>query len=239
MDDLRPEALLIEPIRGRIDAGLAQLELPAWGARQVDQLARLTLLLAQWSPRMNLTGHRDPLEMVSRLILDAAGIVSSLPELAAAGRLADLGSGAGFPGLPVAILQPRLEVYLVEARQKRHHFQREARRQLGLENAFPILGRSEVVEPIACDVAIAQAMAQPAEALERLARWTRPGGLMVVPASAGSRPPPLPSDSRLEVRSYRVPFADVQRLLWVVRRPHSDRSGAQDEPATVRNPAAL
>jgi 16S rRNA (guanine527-N7)-methyltransferase len=157
--------------------------------------------------------------MTSRLVLDAAALVSVLPELAEATRLADLGSGAGFPGLPIAILRPHLAVHLVEARRKRHHFQREARRQLELTHAHPILGRSEAVEPIACEIAVAQAMAQPAKALELLAPWTCPGGLMILPATAGNAPPSVPVDHRIETRAYRVPFAEVHRLLWVVHRP--------------------
>lgn len=222
MDLERPETLRIEPVRDRIAQGLAQLEQRVdHSSVQIDQLARLVLLLAAWAPRMNLTGHRDPLEMTSRLILDAAGLLSALPELRSAANLADLGSGAGFPGLPIAILQPQLTVHLVEARQKRHHFQREVRRQLGLNNADPIHGRSEVVEPIACEISVAQAMAQPVRALESLGSWTRPGGLMVLPASAGSAPPALQSGQRLEERAYRVPFADLHRRLWIVHRSSS------------------
>ncbi|MEZ4332181.1 MAG: 16S rRNA (guanine(527)-N(7))-methyltransferase RsmG [Myxococcota bacterium] len=211
--------IALEPIRERIAEGLGRLGLDDIPPRADDRLASLVGLLAQWAPRMNLTGHRDPLEMTSRLVLDAAGLVSALPELGRAANLADLGSGAGFPGLPIAILRPHLIVHLIEARQKRHHFQREVRRQLNLTNARPIHGRSEALVPIRCEMAVAQAMAEPARALEHLAAWTQPGGLMILPATAGSDPPALPVGHRLEQRAYPVPFAAVHRLLWVVHRP--------------------
>jgi 16S rRNA (guanine527-N7)-methyltransferase len=203
-------------VRGRVEAGLNEI----FGVAdpvQTDRLARLVILLAQWAPRMNLTGHRDPLDMTDRLVLDAAALVACLPELAQAARLADLGSGAGFPGLPIAILRPTLEVLLVESRQKRNHFQREARRQLGLEHVRPLLGRSEQLKAEACDVVVAQAMTQPAEALTHMRPWARPTGLLVLPASELAEQPTIPTASSIERRSYRVPFTGIHRQLWLVR----------------------
>lgn len=203
-------------IRLRIEAGLVEI----FGAAdpvQSDQLSRLVILLAQWAPRMNLTGHRDPLEMTDRLVLDAAALVESLPELAQARRLADLGSGAGFPGLPIAILRPSLEVLLVESRQKRNHFQREARRQLDLEKVRPLLGRSEQLTPLPCDVVIAQAMTQPEEALAHMRPWAESAGLLVLPASDRAEQPSIPAAASIERRRYQVPFTGVHRQLWLVR----------------------
>jgi 16S rRNA (guanine527-N7)-methyltransferase len=170
---------------------------------------------------MNLTGHRDPLEITSRLVLDAAALVGSLPELKGASDVADLGSGAGFPGLPIAILCPHLRVFLVESRQKRHHFQREARRHLGLEKVTPILGRSDEVEVRPCDVVVAQAMAQPEAALASMRTWARPGAVLVLPAAEDAARPGLAADTAdsLERRSYRVPITGVSRQLWIARVP--------------------
>ncbi len=207
------------PIRERMDRGLEQVF--GHGTPELahaEKLTRLVLLLAHWAPRMNLTGHRDPLEMTSRLVLDAAALVGALPELRSATDLADLGSGAGFPGLPIAILRPQLRVFLVDSRQKRHHFQREARRQLNLEHVVPVLGRSDQVEARACDVVVAQAMAQPEAAIAQMAAWARPEGLLVLPASEDAPRPDLPAAiADLERRTYRVPFASVGRQVWLIR----------------------
>lgn len=218
MSDQGTEPIDPTPIRERIETGLSAL-FPEPPPNAVDSLTRLVVLLAQWAPRMNLTGHRDPLEMTSRLVLDAAALVAVLPELTTATEVADLGSGAGFPGLPIAILRPGARVRLIESRQKRHHFQREARRQLGLVNAIPVLGRSDAVEIRPCDVVVAQAMAQPEQAVVSMFPWTRPGGLLVVPATIDSRPPALAIDLAVERRVYRVPLAGLERQLWIVRRP--------------------
>jgi len=206
-------------IRKQLELGLETL----FGAgqvdpRQVNQLTRLVVLLAQWAPRMNLTGHRDPSEITSRLVLDAAALVATLPELDIASDLADLGSGAGFPGLPIAILRPHLRVFLVESRQKRHHFQREARRQLDLQQVTPVLGRSDKVEIHPCDIVVAQAMAQPEQALAKMRAWARAGGALVLPAAQDAEPPsPLQPGAPVERRSYSVPLSNVSRQLWIAR----------------------
>ncbi len=204
-------------IRERIESGLTEISGRCEPA-QADQLTRLVTLLAEWAPRMNLTGHRDPMEIASRLVLDAAALVHCLPELDPAIQLADLGSGAGFPGLPIAILRPHLGVLLIDSRQKRHHFQREARRQLGLERVTPILGRSDEIESRPCDVVVAQAMSQPDQALASMRLWCRAGGILVLPAAETAERPELRGEAEtLERRSYRVPFTGVQRQLWIAR----------------------
>lgn len=200
-----------------IERGLVELETRA-DPEQVSQLTRLVMLLSEWAIRISLTGHRDPLEMAGRLVLDAAALSKTLPELDTASRLADLGSGVGFPGLPIAILRPGLEVALVESRLKRHHLQREARRRLNLTRVIPVLGRSDEVEIRPSDVVIAQAMTRPSKALELMRPWARPGGLIALPASEESGRPILPIGFEdLSLREYRVPETGRPRRLWVAR----------------------
>ncbi len=200
-----------------IERGLAELDIPK-AVNQVSELTRLVLLLSEWASRISLTAHRDPIDMAGRLVLDAAALSKTLPELDTASSLADLGSGVGFPGLPIAILRPNLEVVLVESRLKRHHLQREARRQLGLLRVIPVLGRSDEVEPRLSDVVVAQAMTQPTRALELMRPWTRSGGLVALPASDGADRPTLPVGFEdLSLREYRVPVTGRARKLWVAR----------------------
>jgi len=215
-DGAAPEEIK-RAVSALIEIGLSDLSISA-NADQVFKLTRLVTLLSEWAGRISLTGHRDPLEMASRLVLDAAALSQCLPELDQAETLADLGSGVGFPGLPIAILRPQLEVYLVESRLKRHHLQREIRRQLELTRVIPILGRSDDVEARACDVVVAQAMTKPREALELMRAWARPGGLVALPASETSDEPERPEGyDRLSLRTYRVPTTGLARRLWVAR----------------------
>ncbi len=200
-----------------IGNGLSELATPV-SSDQLAKLTRLVILVSEWAGRISLTGHRDPLEMAGRLVLDAAALSDCLPELGSAETLADLGSGIGFPGFPVAILRPHLEVYLVESRLKRHHLQREIRRQLNLTRVIPILGRSDEVAARVSDVVVAQAMTGPRAALDLMRGWARTDGLVALPASETAEPPELPDGyGELSMREYRVPMTGRDRKLWTAR----------------------
>lgn len=200
-----------------LERGFSDLDL-AVSHTQILQLARLVSLLEQWAPRINLTGYRTALDMAGGLVLDAAALASAVPEIGAASRIADLGTGAGFPGLPLAILFPAAEVHLVDSRKKRNHFQREAKRRLALERADPILGRSDEIEPTPCDLVIAQAMTDPDHALELMAQWASTEARLVLPASENATPPSPPSGwTPPERRLYQVPLTRRPRQVWILR----------------------
>jgi 16S rRNA (guanine527-N7)-methyltransferase len=197
-----------------LEAGIRELSLAATG-RQLAQLLLLADLLKLWSSRISLTGHRTREAIVRSLILDAAGLSAELPELES---LADVGSGAGFPAFPIAILRPECRLTLIESREKRHHFQREVARRLELGNVTLLLGRAEILPPTPHAAGIAQAAARPPDALELLIPWTRPGGLILIPGA--SSPPELPEDPRVDSASvvrYRT-GSGVGRTLWMGRR---------------------
>jgi 16S rRNA (guanine527-N7)-methyltransferase len=141
--------------------GAAELRLDL-GAGRAEALLELAGLLVAWGGRINLTGHRDQEAVVRGLVLEAGALLVHAPEFSS---LADLGSGAGFPGLPIAVLRPDVEVTLVESRLRRHHFQRAAIRELGLAKVRPLRGRAEVLAPTPHQAVVAQAMARPARAL--------------------------------------------------------------------------
>jgi 16S rRNA (guanine527-N7)-methyltransferase len=165
---------------------------------------------------MNLSGHRDIESITSRLILDAAALCAHLPRVA---RLVDLGSGAGFPGLPIAVLRPECALLLVEAREKRHHFQRAAVRELALGNVEPLSGRAEQIAPQPRPGVIAQAVADPEQALRWMLPWTEVGGFLALPG--GERPPEIaigPALALERVVSYTVPDGGPKRTLWLGRR---------------------
>lgn len=95
---------------------------------QVEQLCRHFALLQHWNRRMNLTGIGDPAEIARRHFGESAFVHAQLP---AAKTLVDVGSGAGFPGLPVAVLRPATSVVLVESKRRKAAFLREASRGNG------------------------------------------------------------------------------------------------------------
>jgi 16S rRNA (guanine527-N7)-methyltransferase len=184
----------------------------------LEPLVRLCELLAVWNRQSNLTGQRTPAEMASGICADAIALASVLPD---ATGIADLGSGAGFPGIPLAILRPKTGVLLVEARERRHHFQRAAQRQLGLRNVSPLLGRAEQLEPQPRPLALAQAMAEPVAVLGWLVPWTQSGGRLCLPLSSSADPEHwrLPAGVVFEaLRPYAVLPEGRERLLWIGRK---------------------
>jgi len=210
----------VSAARELLRAGLAELGIdPA----KLPALEELAALLAQWADRLNLTAHRTPEAIAGRLILDALALGEVLPEAPPA-SIADLGSGAGFPGLPLAIRWPESRVTLIEARERRHHFQRTAIRMLGTPNARPLLGRAELLEPSPHAIVVAQAAAQPEVALAWMARWAGPGSWLVLPRSEDPEPFAAPTGVfHVETRYYRVPCSGVRRQVWIGRAEHPIR----------------
>ena len=186
--------------------------------RLLDYLA----LLERWNQAYNLTAIRDPREMVSKHLLDSLVLHPYLE----AGTLADLGTGPGLPGIPLAISRPELSVSLVESNGKKARFLREAVRSLGLGNARVIESRAEAVaEPGAYQSITARA-------LDRLAGIIAVGGHLLAPggrllALKGARPDEeiaeLPSGwAMASVHRLAVPGLAAERHLVVVTRGPAD-----------------
>lgn len=198
-------------------SGLAELRLPA---DRAAPLAELSELVSRWAERINLTAHRSPEAVARRLVLDALALGQALPETPPA-SLVDLGSGAGFPGLPLAILWPSCHVTLVESRERKHHFQRTAIRALGLSNAQALRGRAEELDATPHAIVVAQAMAEPAQVLGWMRRWVDPAGWL---ALAQSDPPasfaPPPGIRTATPRPYQVPLGGPPRSLWMGQLEH-------------------
>ncbi len=181
-----------------------------------ERLIQLAELVARWNRRINLTAHRSPEAVMERLVLDSLALARVLPPFRS---LADIGSGAGFPGLPAAILLPDRQVTLVEARERRHHFQRAAVRELGLANVRVIHGRAEDLDPVPHDVVVAQAVARPEKALGWMLPWARPGGHLVIPGGpTAPAPSAIPGVSEASAIFYVVPVSGARRSAWIGRR---------------------
>src|SRR5262245_52802423 len=154
-------------------------------APSAGTLARLCALLEEWNRHSNLSGQRSAREIAAGICADAIALAAVLPK---APGIADLGSGAGFPGIPLAILNSATTVVLVEARERRHHFQRAAQRDLDLPNLVPLLGRAEELPPRPQPLALAQAIAEPAQAIRWLLPWAQPDGQLCLPLAVSARP---------------------------------------------------
>jgi 16S rRNA (guanine527-N7)-methyltransferase len=114
------------------------------GQDQIAALARYRDLLLEWNQRINLTAIREPAAVERLHLVDALGLlrVVSQAELAGA-RLADIGTGAGLPGIPLAIIAPGLRLTLIEATGKKVAFLQAAIDTLGLPGVEALHGRAE------------------------------------------------------------------------------------------------
>jgi 16S rRNA (guanine527-N7)-methyltransferase len=199
-----------------LESGLTALGLPA--RPLADRLLDYLALLDRWNKTYNLTAVRDPREMLTRHLLDS---LSMWPHVAP-GKLADLGTGPGLPGIPLALAVPGLQVTLVESISKKTRFLREVVRQLGLDNVRVLDSRAEAVaEPGAYDQITARAMDTLAGILAVGGHLLAPGGRLL--AMKGQRPDAeiaaLPPGWRVEsVQALAVPGLEGDRHLVTVTR---------------------
>ena len=125
--------------------------------RAVDQFAGLLQLLTKWNRVYNLTSLREEKEIVSNHLLDSLSIAAILP----AGRMIDVGSGGGFPGIPVAVAQPQREIVLLDSNSKKTAFLRQAVAELRLTNVTVQTQRVESFRPERpFDVVVSRAFAE-------------------------------------------------------------------------------
>jgi 16S rRNA (guanine527-N7)-methyltransferase len=148
------------------------------------QLLQLRHELLDWNTHSNLTAITDPEEVLLKHMLDSLSLLEVYhPERA---RVLDIGSGAGFPGLPLKIARPAWDVVLLEATGKKVHFQRHVIQLLDIHNVEAIHGRAEELAHRAeyrtsFDLVTARAVAALPLLLEYAAPFCRPGGQILLP----------------------------------------------------------
>jgi len=185
---------------------LAGQELPAglfagWEALSVE--------LLKWSAVHRLTGHADPDAIYRDLLLDSLALLPLIKGT----TLLDIGSGAGFPGLVLALARPELQVTLLEARAKKVSFQKQAIRVLDLAGRVrAVLGRAGVdLRGERFDIVTIRAVAGLAESLALARPYLAPGGAALLPRGARDR-----ADARslgLAVTEYRLPGTNEPRII--------------------------
>jgi len=202
--------------RAALDRGLGELNLAVPDSARGKLVAYMELL-AKWNKTFNLTAIRDPLQMVSHHVLDSLAVLGELP----AGRLADIGSGAGLPGIPIAIAEPERPVVLLEASDKKGSFLRQAVIELGLANSAVHIGRAETWHPIEqFAVVISRAFAELVEFITCCRHLVADGGVLAA-MKAGYPHEELAraasSCDCSDVRRLAVPLLDAERHLVLCR----------------------
>jgi 16S rRNA (guanine527-N7)-methyltransferase len=188
---------------------------------QADALSWMAGELLRWSSRINLTAILDPIEMADKHILDSLAVLRALPT----GPLdiLDAGSGAGFPGLPLAIAREDLSVTLVDAVSKKVGFLKHVIAHLGLAPRVRAIHRTlqgnpakEGLAPV--DVAVSRALGDPARWARLADAYLRPGGTLLVMAGSDAPAATLPGWDGPTVDRFRLPLTGDGRTLLSYRK---------------------
>lgn len=201
----------------KIEEGAAQM-----GVRlapdQLKQLGRHVDLMLKWNKSINLTAITEPDEVVEKHVLDSLAVVPVLPS----GSLLDAGTGAGFPGIPLAIARPELEVALVDSVQKKVAFLKNTLAELRLPKAkayaVRLEGNPSREELPRVHAAVARAFAAPEEWLRLARHYVLPGGVaicMLGPSDA--IPDQLEELVLVQELRYALPYSGAQRRLAIYK----------------------
>lgn len=194
--------------------GAMGVELPE-AAR--EKLVAYVELIAKWNRVHNLTAVREAEQMVVLHLLDSLVV---LPHVAGARALLDVGSGAGLPGIPIAIAQPQTQVTLLDSSHKKCAFLQQAKTELALDNVAIACERVENWRPDAkFDAVISRAFADLADFVEQAKHLVAPGGRLI--AMKGVYPfdelAKVPATHRVaQVLELAVPTLEARRHLVVV-----------------------
>jgi len=201
----------------RLEKGVVELSL-SLGREGRSKLLQYLALLEKWNQVYNLTAIRGREKMVSGHLLDCLAVIPYLTGT----RLLDIGSGAGFPGIPVAVARPDIQVVLLDSNHKKAAFLRQAVAELQLKNATVVCERVEAWRAAEkFDCIISRAFAEIAEFIALTKHLLAPGGVLaamkgVYPFEEIER---LPPDFRLrQVHAFAVPGLEAERHLVLIER---------------------
>jgi 16S rRNA (guanine527-N7)-methyltransferase len=192
----------------------------------VRALTALSDLLLKWNLKVNLTAIRDPSEVQEKHLLDSLAVA---PMLEGIGSLVDIGSGAGFPGLPLKIIRPGWRVVLVDSVAKKVAFMKQAVVTLGLKDARAVhlhaSGSAEADGLERSDAVISRAFTDVDRWLPFARGYARPGGKVVAMLGKDPGAPALRASGvaagmeLVEHRAYRLPYSGAERAVAVYVTP--------------------
>lgn len=209
------------PWKRRLDDGAAEMGVQL-DESQVDVLWRFAVMLRERNQHLNLTSIVSPEGILTLHMLDSLSVVSHLGD---ARDIIDVGTGGGFPGLPLAVACPTRRFTLIDGTQKKIRFVSEVIAALDIRNASALAARAEnlpgiIGEQTCYDVVIARAVATLAELVHNAGRLVAPRGRLL--AMKGRLPEEeirgLPRNWRAEVVKLRVPGLDAERHLVSLSR---------------------
>lgn len=183
--------------------------------------------LIKWNEKMNLTSIRSEKGIILKHFLDSLSVVPHLPPISS---LLDIGSGAGFPGIPLKMIRPYLEVVLIDSVRKKIDFQRHVIRTLGLNGIEAIHGRVQDRQVLAglsgrFEAAIARAFADLVSLLPLAYPFLKKGGTLL--AMKGEAEESLPETGKAGYRlqksvRFSLPFSSLKRSILLFEKNRND-----------------
>ncbi len=208
------------PVQAHLEEGLCGLGL-VLAPERVALLMRYCALLQKWNRVYNLTAIREPSKLITHHLLDSLAVAPLLPGKS----IVDLGSGAGLPGIPLAIARPEWQIVVLDSNHKKGAFLRQAVLELRLDNVDVQIGRAENWHPAdGLDIAVSRAFSDLAGFIEAARHLVVPGGWFA--AMKGVYPDEelalLPQDVTVEsVTALHVPGLAAARHLVLLRSTSS------------------
>ncbi|ARP88400.1 16S rRNA (guanine(527)-N(7))-methyltransferase RsmG [Bordetella genomosp. 9] len=196
---------------------------------QLEQLLGYLQLLQRWNRTYNLTAIRDPQQMLVHHIFDSLAVVPPISSaMPAAGRLYDVGAGAGLPGVILAVMRPDWHITCIDAVEKKTAFVRQVSGALSLPNLRAVHGRVEDLDPGNCHVVTSRAFAALDDFARLAGQHVAAGGTLLalkgkVPDDEIQRLHAVGEWQVDAVQTIQVPELDAQRCLIWMRR-HGARS---------------
>jgi 16S rRNA (guanine527-N7)-methyltransferase len=209
--------------------GCAAMNIPL-DENQLLRMEQYLSLILEWNQKFNLTAITDPDEIQVHHFLDSVSLLL-LNGFREGGLVLDVGTGAGFPGIPVKILRPDLSLTLMDSVQKKVGFLNEAINCLGLTNTEAIHARAEDLSRKAerreaCDIVVSRAVAELSVLAEYCLPFVKVGGYFIAHKGPGAdielekalRAISLLGGKWIETRNIKIPFSEKNHKLVVVEK---------------------
>ena len=225
-NDILQQIPVQQPAVELMKAGARQLGIEPDDAK-VSALLEYKRILLEWNKKMNLTAIEEEKDFIIKHLVDSLSI---LPFLDGINSLVDVGTGAGFPGIPVKIVQPSLQVVLMDSLEKRIGFLNTVIEELKLTGITAVRSRAEDagISPVhreKYDAATARAVASLPVLLEYCLPLVKTGGIFI--AMKGSSTDEIKASSKAlellggkieQVHDFTLPDSDINRSIIIVRK---------------------
>jgi 16S rRNA (guanine527-N7)-methyltransferase len=204
-----------------IKYGLIELGLTP-SKEQINAFMTYLSELKRWNKTYNLTGLRKDEDIIIKHFLDSILYLNVMPD--AEIKVADIGSGAGFPGIPIKIIRPEITMYLIEPSGKKAAFLRHIIRELQLKRIEVVEKRIEDTKvnrelPLPVDVAVTRALFNIKDFIKKASHIVRQGGILILNKGPKVKEEiKILKDIKYEMLTFCLPLSDIKRYLVVVNQ---------------------